>query len=195
MKWGAVLAVGTCCLVTSAVALVVLAPASRGDSQRHTVTPGVTGGPAYPVSAPDPRGAVMPPAFAEPLVPGEVRYREARVRIRPAESSGARVAAEAAVRSYVESGIRSDLALSPRSIVLARFTDFAHGPEDAQGRVVPLYDDVMSWIITVRNAPIVWHHHPRNGQQLPGGRCDFVYVVDALTGEPVTAFQACGRIE
>lgn len=193
---GLVAVVATGSALAAAVALVILAPSSRGVSQRHTVAAVSTTAPAHPVPTPDPRGAIMPPAFSEPLVPGEVRYREARVRIRPPERGGvARIDAGAAVRSYVESGIRSDLAHSPRSVVLARFTDFAHGPEDAQGRVVPLYDDVLSWVITVRNAPVVWHHHPRNGQRLPDGRCDFVYVVDAVTGEPITAFQACGRIE
>lgn len=137
---------------------------------------------------------IMPPAFLQPPRPGEVRYPSARIRFVQATGteSAARVSARTAEESFLQSHVRSELAGMPRSVILSRFSDDGFGPEGADGIVHPVFQDVLAWVVTVRDAPVAVHRVREGGPRLPAA-CDFVFVVNAVTGEAMTAFQACGK--
>lgn len=110
------------------------------------------------------------------------------------------VDAASAYTAFVENSPRFDNARrSPANVLLVTYTDETKGQILPDGGVLPDAVDRLSWAIVVANTSPTF----RGGRPAPDARapqlpvdltCDFVYVVDAVSGDGLAAFETCPRI-
>lgn len=125
--------------------------------------------------------------------PGEVRYTGVGARLVPnADSRAAAVTAAEALATFERSGLRSDVRSIKPHVRLVRFSDDTFGEEQPDGTVRLFFQDRLAWTVTYPGARVaVRGPAGSSARQQPAGGCDFVYVVDAVSGEAMTAFQDC----
>lgn len=130
-------------------------------------------------------------ATSSTTVPGEIRYRGVGVRLSPPAAGDTPALTAAAALSVIAGGVRPDVPMRGHAptFYLARFSNDQMGPMDGAGRVHPLYQDRLAWIITYPDVPVEAYGPP--GAPTPSLACPFVYAVDALSPQLLSAFQDC----
>jgi hypothetical protein len=150
-----------------------------GDTARHY-------GPAIPAAAEQ-----------APLTPGETRYAKAGARLLPARAvDRATIASSQALDVLRRSGLRSDVFTDggTPTFDLVRYTnDHVGKPDPSTGALIPSFRDRLVWVVTFPEAYVVVRGG-RGHAPVDGGRCPFVYIVDATSGAPLDAFQECAPL-
>jgi hypothetical protein len=190
---------GTCiAFVAVAVAVAVVAAyAVRSEGRRAPTRPVAADASLDPAEARH-YGPVVPDAAQRaPLAPGETRYQKVGARLLPPKATDhAAIAASDALAVFRESGLRPDVFSDggTPTIDLVRYTNDEVGPVDPKtGAVTPTAMDRLAWVVTFPTAAVVVYGG-RGHASVDGGRCPFVYVVDAASGAPIDSFQECAPL-
>jgi hypothetical protein len=159
----------------------------RASSAQVPSEPRLPDGP--PVSLPQPLPQRAVTEITHPK--GGVRMSAPPVDVLPA------VSAEAAYQTFIRDGLRPLGAAEARQeLLLTMYSDDNYRDIDpSSGKTTPRFQNVLSWAVVFHGVkPTVRGGATRSGERPtldPSLRCDFVYLVDATTGQYMTAFQDC----
>lgn len=170
-----------------------------------TTACGTEAGTKVKASAPVPEAVDVPsiPSIpANPPLPervlSEVQHPKGGARmLAPPAGAVPAVSAEAAYETFRRDGLRPRGAMNARQqLVLTLYSNDVYGDTDpASGKKTLRFQNVLAWAVIFNGVePTV-----RGGATKDGGRpavnssvrCDFVYLVDAMTGTYMMAFEDC----